>query len=111
VNESAPIQLAQCWFPGLAISSAKLQIYFSNKTYGNNFVKQHSETVISKMLIAVQKIKFIVPFSIFCTLSFPVIAFYIRNQTLVVVDPTVTDATSSARYRTTNHNTLVNHSE
>jgi len=23
-NESAPIQLAQCWFPGLAISSAEI---------------------------------------------------------------------------------------
>ena len=23
-NESAPIQLAQCWFPGLAISNAKI---------------------------------------------------------------------------------------
>jgi len=27
-NESAPIQLAQCRFPGLAISSAKILIYF-----------------------------------------------------------------------------------
>ena len=44
-NESVPIQSAQCWFPGLAISSAKIQIYFSNKIYGSNFVKQHSETV------------------------------------------------------------------
>jgi len=23
-NESVPIQLAQCWFPGLAVSSAKI---------------------------------------------------------------------------------------
>jgi len=30
-NESAPIQLAQCRFPGLAISNAKILIYFSNK--------------------------------------------------------------------------------
>jgi len=30
-NESVPIQLAQCWFPGLAISNAKIHIYFSNK--------------------------------------------------------------------------------
>jgi len=44
-NESVPIQSAQCWFPGLAISSAKIQIYFSNKIYGSNFVKQHSESV------------------------------------------------------------------
>jgi len=27
-NESVPIQLAQCRFPGLAISSAKILIYF-----------------------------------------------------------------------------------
>jgi len=45
-NESVPIQLAQCRFPGLAISSAKILIYFSNKIYGSNFIKQHSETVV-----------------------------------------------------------------
>jgi len=43
-NESVPIQLAHCWFPALAISNAK--IYFSNKIYRSNFVKQNSETVI-----------------------------------------------------------------
>ena len=45
-NESVPIQLAQCWFPGLAIFTAKILIYFSNKIYGSNFIKQHSETVM-----------------------------------------------------------------
>ena len=53
-NESAPIQLAQCWFTGLAISNAKIYINFSDTIYGSNFTKQHSETVmfeISKMLI------------------------------------------------------------
>ena len=45
-NESVLIQLAQCWFPGLAISNAKILIYFSNKIYGRNFIKQHSETVM-----------------------------------------------------------------
>jgi len=30
-NESAPIQLAQCWFAGLAISNAEIWIYFSKK--------------------------------------------------------------------------------
>ena len=44
-NESVPIQLAQCWFPGLAISAAKI-IYFSSKTYGSNFIKQHPETAM-----------------------------------------------------------------
>ena len=45
-HKSAPIQLAQCWFPGLAISSAKIFIYFSNKIYGSDFVEQHTETVM-----------------------------------------------------------------
>jgi len=45
-NESAPIQLAQCRFPGLAISNAKIQICFWNKIYGSNFIKQHSETIM-----------------------------------------------------------------
>jgi len=45
-SESVPIQLAQCWFPGLAISNAKILIYFSNKIYGSNFIEQHSETVM-----------------------------------------------------------------
>ena len=44
--ESAPIQLAQCRFPGLTISSDKILIYFSNKIHGSNFIKQHSETVM-----------------------------------------------------------------
>jgi len=43
-NESVLIQLAQCRFPGLAISSAKILIYVSNEMYGSNF---------TKMLIAV----------------------------------------------------------
>jgi len=42
-NESVPIQLAQCRFPELAIFNAKVLIYFSNKLYRTNFVKQHSK--------------------------------------------------------------------
>jgi len=35
-----PMQLAQCWFPGLAISNDKKYIIvFSNKIYGSNFIK------------------------------------------------------------------------
>jgi len=45
-NESVLIQLAQCRFPRLAISNAKILTYFSNKIYGSNFIKQHSETVM-----------------------------------------------------------------
>jgi len=54
-NESAPIQLAQCRFPGLAISNAKILVYFSNK----NIRKQFYQTAfgnwfeITKMLVAV----------------------------------------------------------
>jgi len=45
-NEGVPIQLAQCWLPGLAISDAKIYrpIYFSNEIYGSNFIKWHSKT-------------------------------------------------------------------
>ena len=35
-----------CWFPGLAISNAKMYIYFSDKMYGSNLIEQHSETVM-----------------------------------------------------------------
>jgi len=45
-NKSAPTQLAQCRFPGLAISNAKILIYFSSKIYGSNFIKQELETVM-----------------------------------------------------------------
>jgi len=37
------MQLAQCWFPELAISNAEFN-FFSDKIYGSNFVEQHSET-------------------------------------------------------------------
>jgi len=42
-NESVPIQLAQCWFPGLAISSAKMYIYF-------HFSIQFYQTALEKLL-------------------------------------------------------------
>jgi len=45
-NESAQMQLEHCWFPGLAISNAKILIHFSSKIYGSNFIKQHSENVM-----------------------------------------------------------------
>jgi len=45
-NESVPIQLAQCRFPGLAISNAEILMYFSNKIYGSDFIKQLSETAM-----------------------------------------------------------------
>ena len=45
-NESAPIHLAQCRFPRLAISNAEMLIFFSKKICGSNFIKRHSETVM-----------------------------------------------------------------
>jgi len=45
-NESVPIQLAQCRFPGLAISTAEILMYFSSKICGSNFIKQHSGSVV-----------------------------------------------------------------
>jgi len=42
-NESVPIQLAQCWFPGMAISSAKMYIYFQ-------FSIQFYQTALEKLL-------------------------------------------------------------
>ena len=75
-NESAPIQLAQCRFPGLASFNAKLLICFSNKIYWSNFIKQHSGTVIvwnyQNANYSLRK-KIIVSFIIiFGTLSFPI---------------------------------------
>jgi len=47
ITVSASMQLAQCRFPAwLAISNAKILIYFSNKIYGSNFTIQHSDTVM-----------------------------------------------------------------
>jgi len=41
------VVLSVAKFSGLAISDAKIKIYFfQNKIYGSNFVKQHSETVM-----------------------------------------------------------------
>ena len=63
-NESVPIQLAQCWLPGLAIYSAKILIYFSTCPFILSNVK-HTRAILSnstrirllfeitKMLIAV----------------------------------------------------------
>jgi len=45
-NASAPTQLAQCRFPGLAISSAQILMYFSKILYGSTLIKQYSETVM-----------------------------------------------------------------
>ena len=78
-NESVPIQLAQCWFSGLAISNAKILIYFSNKIHGSSFIKQHSKTVMVwnyRNADCSLRERFIVSsIIIFGTLSFPINTF------------------------------------
>jgi len=32
------MQLAQCWFPGLAVSNADIEIDFSNNICGSKFI-------------------------------------------------------------------------
>jgi len=81
-NESVPIQLAQCWFPGLAASNAEI-------IYGSNFIKQHSETVMvwnyQNADCSLRK-KFIVLFIItFGTLSFPITLLFVGLLGLIRV--------------------------
>jgi len=79
-NEIAPIQLAQCRFLGLAIFNAKIIIYFSNKIYGSNFIKQHSETVMvwsyQNADYSLRKIFIVLFIIIVDTLSFPILFLY-----------------------------------
>ena len=54
-NESAPIHLTQCWFPGLAISSAKIYICFSQIEYTEAILSNRTRKLlrfeVGKMLI------------------------------------------------------------
>jgi len=56
-NESAPIQLAQCRFPGLAISNGKILMYIFQikytKAISSNSTRKLLWFEITKMLIAV----------------------------------------------------------
>ena len=56
-NESVPIQSAQCWFPGLAISSAKIQIYIFQIKYTEAILSNSTRKLlrfeVTKMLIVV----------------------------------------------------------
>jgi len=56
-NESAQIQLAQCWFTGLAISTAKILMHFSNKYIRKQFYQTALGNCyglkLPKMLVAV----------------------------------------------------------
>jgi len=58
-NESVPIQLAQFWFPGLAISNAKILIYLSDEHTAailSNSTQKLLWFEITKVLIVVKKI-------------------------------------------------------
>jgi len=58
-NESVPIQLAQFWFPGLAIYNAKIKIYFSQIKHTeavlSNSTRERLWFEITKMSIALKK--------------------------------------------------------
>jgi len=65
------------WAGVLAISNARMLIYYSNKIHVSNFVKRHSETVVVRNYQNVDcslREKIIVAFIIifFCTLLFAV---------------------------------------
>jgi len=81
------IQLAQCRFPGLAISIGKILIRFSNKIYGSSFIKQHSETVIvlnyQSADYSLRK-KILLFVIIFGTLSFPMQFSRVKLYTFAV---------------------------
>ena len=68
-TKSAPIQLAQCWFPGLAIYSAKILIYFFQIKYTEAILSNGTRKLlwfeITKMLIAVRENNFVNNFIIF----------------------------------------------
>jgi len=72
---TAPILLAHSRFPGWLFQTLKL-VFFQIKTYGSNFIKQHSETVMARSRQNADcsfRKKIIVSFIvIFGTLSFPI---------------------------------------
>jgi len=45
-NESVPMQLAQCWFPWLAVTNAKLSIYFKVK-YTEAILSNNTRNIVS----------------------------------------------------------------
>jgi len=67
-NESVPIQLTQCRFPGLAISNTKILIYIFQIKYTETILSNSTRKLvwfeITKMMIACSLIKNIVSFII-----------------------------------------------
>jgi len=73
-NESVPIQLAQCWFPGWPFQTLKCKYMFQTKCTKailSNSTRKLLWFEITNMLIAVLKYKFVSFIIIFGTLSFP----------------------------------------
>ena len=106
-NESEPIQLAQCCFPGLAISNAKIflilfLIYIFLLIYTEAILSDSTRKPlwfeITKMLNAVLKNKRIVSFIIiFGTLSFPMAWSSCSGVTICSVLPVCVDDVMSER--------------
>ena len=99
-NESEPIQLAQCCFPGLAISNAKifLILFLIYIFLLIDSTRKPLWFEITKMLIAVLKNKRIVSFIIiFGTLSFPVAWSSCSGVTICSVLPVCVDDVMSER--------------
>jgi len=103
-NESVPIYLAQCWFPGLASSNAKNINLFLNETYTeSNFcqsIKLYSETVIVWNYQSVDcslENKFIVSLIIFGTLSSH-IGIHFHSPTSTICNATTASIRPPARY-------------
>jgi len=71
-----PIQVAQCRFPGLAISNAKILIYFFQIKYteaiSSNSTRKLLWFEITKILIEVYEKNILSFIIIFDTLSFPI---------------------------------------
>ena len=71
-----PIQVAQCRFPGLAISNAKILIYFFQIKYteaiSSNSTRRLLWFEITKILIEVYEKNILSFIIIFYTLSFPI---------------------------------------
>ena len=49
-NESVPIELAQCWFPGLAISNDKLSNILSAKKYTETILSNSTRKLLAYRL-------------------------------------------------------------
>jgi len=70
-NESVPIQQAQCWFPGLAISMDVLAPFVS--------VLRHSDCVFHVLMLSILACVHPAPGSVPCVISFSRLSLMCRN--------------------------------